>query len=127
LVHRFGAPEFEATATARRAWVVAGVDLLKRGEGISREPARLAFHAGLIMAYVSSIPDEVLEWPGGSGVTWRASALHFERAKGFGHPRAEEAAQAAWLEVYSPHTHDELEFDSANASTPSTEETSDEN
>jgi len=127
LVHRFGAPEFEATAIARRAWVVAGVDLLKRGEGISREPARLAFHAGLIMAYVSSIPDEVLEWPGGSGVTWRASALHFERAKDFGHPRAEEAAQAAWLEVYSPHTHDELEFDSANASAPSTEETSDEN
>lgn len=109
LVHRFGAPEFEAMTATRRAWVEAGLELLSRGEELAQEPAELAFHAGLVMAYVASIPDEVLEWPGGAASAWRASAEHFERAKELGHPRAEEAAQAAWLEVYSPHKPHDLE------------------
>ena len=113
LVHRFGSPEFETVAATRRAWVETGLNLLARGEELAREPAELAFHAGLVMAYVASIPDEILEWPGGTAAAWRASAEHFERAKELGHPRAEESAQAAWLEVYSPHKPHELEAEPA--------------
>ena len=117
LVHRFGSPEFETSAVTRRAWVEAGLELLARGEDLAREPAELAFHAGLVMAYVASIPGEIHEWPGGTASAWRASAEHFERAKELGHPRAEDAAQAAWLEVYSPHKSHELEAEPAPDST----------
>ena len=127
LVHRFGAPEFEAMAATRRAWVEAGLNLLSRGEELAREPAELAFHAGLVMAYVASIPGEVLEWPGGTAAAWRAAAEHFERAKELGHPRAEDVAQAAWLEVYSPHKSHELETEPAAAPELDPSETSNEN
>ena len=111
LVHRFASLEFEPIPATRRAWVEAGLELLSRGEELASEPAELAFHAGLVMAYVASIPGEVLEWPGGPQSAWRDAAEHFERAKELGHPRAEEIAQAAWLEVYSPHRPHDLESD----------------
>ena len=102
LVHRFGAPEFESTAEARRTWVEAGLAILARGEGLAAEPQELAFHAGLVMAFVASLPDEVLEWPGGARTAWTEAAEHFERAKALGHPRADAIAQAAWREVHRP-------------------------
>jgi len=124
LVHRFGSPEFETSAATRRAWVEAGLELLSRGEELAREPAELAFHAGLVMAYVASIPGEVLDWPGGTASAWRTAAEHFERAKELGHPRAEDAAQAAWLEVYSPHKPHELEAEPATGPALESNETS---
>ena len=102
LVHRFGAPEFEANPMSRRTWVEAGLAVLARGESVTREPEELAFHAGLIMAFVASLPEEVLEWPGGAHSAWTAAAEHFERAKSLGHARADDAAQAAWREVHWP-------------------------
>jgi hypothetical protein len=102
LVHRFGAPEFEASTAARRAWTEAGLAVLARGEPTAAEPEELAFHAGLVMAFVASLPDEVLEWPGGAESAWTAAAEHFERAKALGHPRADDTAQAAWREVHRP-------------------------
>ena len=102
LVHRFGAPEFELSTGARRAWVEAGLSVLKRGEALAREPEELAFHAGLIMAFVASLPEEALEWPGGAHTAWLEAAEHFERAKELGHIRADDAAQAAWREVHRP-------------------------
>lgn len=102
LVHRFGAPEFEASLAARRTWVEAGLAVLARGEEVAAEPEELAFHAGLVMAFVASLPDEVLEWPGGAGAAWTEAAEHFERAKELGHLRADDAAQAAWREVHRP-------------------------
>ncbi len=102
LVHRFGAPEFEADPLSRRVWVEAGLAVLARGEAASREPEELAFHSGLIMAFVASLPEEVLEWPGGAHSAWTAAAEHFERAKNLGHARADDAAQAAWREVHRP-------------------------
>jgi hypothetical protein len=102
LVHRFGAPEFEANPMSRRTWVEAGLAVLARGESVTREPEELAFHAGLIMAFVAALPEEVLEWPGGAHTAWIAAAEHFERAKSLGHTRADDAAQAAWKEVHWP-------------------------
>ena len=102
LVHRFGAPEFEGNPVGRRAWVEAGLAVLARGESESREPEELAFHAGLIMAFVGSLPGDILEWPGGARSAWLEAASHFERAERLGHPRAEEAAQAAMAEVHWP-------------------------
>ena len=102
LVHRFGAPEFEATPSARRTWVEAGLAVLARGEGVAAEPEELAFHAGLIMAFVALLPEDVLEWPGGASAAWTEAAKHFERAKDLGHLRANAAAQAAWREIHRP-------------------------
>ena len=88
----------EAIATSDR--LVDGA--LARGEGLAAEPQELAFHAGLVMAFVASLPDEVLEWPGGARTAWTEAAEHFERAKALGHPRADAIAQAAWREVHRP-------------------------
>jgi len=97
-----GATEFEVSAAARRTWVEAGLAVLARGEELASEPEEIAFHAGLIMAFVASLPEEVLEWPGGSHGAWSEAAEHFERAEALGHPRADDAAQAAWREVHWP-------------------------
>ena len=102
LVHRFGGTEFEASPTARRTWVEAGLAVLARGEEVAAEPEELAFHAGLVMAFVASLPEETLEWPGGSDAAWTEAAQHFERARDLGHPRADDAAQAAWREFHWP-------------------------
>lgn len=102
LVHRFGALEFEVAPAARRTWVEAGLAVLARGEEVAAEPEELALHAGLIMAFVASLPEEVLEWPGGARAAWTEAAENFERAKELGHPRADDAAQAAWREVHWP-------------------------
>jgi len=102
LVHRFGAPEFENSPAARRAWIEAGLAVLARGEAESREPEELAFHAGLILAFVGSLPGDVLDWPGGARGAWLEAAEHFERAQRLGHPRAEEVAQGAMTEVHWP-------------------------
>lgn len=102
LVHRFGAPEFEAASQTRRVWVEAGLAVLARGEEVAAEPEELAFHAGLVLAFVASLPEEVLEWPGGAAAAWTGAAEHFERARDLGHPRADDAAQSAWREVHWP-------------------------
>ena len=102
MVHRFGSLEFETAPAARRAWVELGLAILSRGEELASEPEELAFHAGLVMAFVASLSEGDLEWPGGSIAAWGAAAEHFERAKLLGHPRADEGAQAAWREFHAP-------------------------
>lgn len=102
LVHRFGAPEFEETAEGRRAWAEAGLAVLARGESKTSEPEELAFHAGLILAFIGSLPLEVYEWPGGERAIWLAASDHFERAKSLGHPRADAASQSALRELHWP-------------------------
>ena len=121
LVHRFGAPEFEASSMSRRTWVEAGLAVLARGESVTREPEELAFHAGLVMAFVASLPDEVLEWPGGAKSAWTPAADHFARAKSLGHARADDAAQAAWREVHSPPSGNKAATDHLSPQAPPTD------
>ena len=126
LVHRFGAPEFELASRTRRTWVEAGLSVHARGEAAASEPEELAFHAGLIMAFVASLPEEVLEWPGGARAAWTEAAEHFERAKELGHLRADDAAQAAWREGHWPEPDEEGGSGGASGAPKSQTEAADE-
>lgn len=94
LVHERSSPESEPDPQARLAWVEEALALLERGERESDEPAELAFHAGLLLAFTAMLPD-VYPWPGGPETAWRRAAARFERAALLGHPRGEESARLA--------------------------------
>lgn len=94
LVHERSSLDSEPDPSARLAWVEEALALLERGERESDEPAELAFHAGLLLAFTAMLP-EVYPWPGGAEQAWRRAAQRFERAARLGHPHGAESARLA--------------------------------
>lgn len=79
----------EPDPAARRAWIRAGLELLERGEGLTSDPAELAFARGITLVHVALIDgDEGLGWPGGWRAARDAAARAFRRAEELGHPQA---------------------------------------
>ena len=79
----------------RRAELLrAGVETLKRGERVARDPANLAFWRGILLyTHAEHSPD--LPWPNGTRGLWTDAADAFERAAALGHPDADVLARAS--------------------------------
>ncbi|MEZ6016367.1 MAG: hypothetical protein R3F49_14715 [Planctomycetota bacterium] len=73
---------------ARRAtWAKAGLDVLRQGEGRSRDPAALALIGGDLAAYLAERDD--LDWPLGAPDLLDLAEAAYLRANAAGHPQAE--------------------------------------
>lgn len=70
----------------RRRWIVAGLDLLLRGEKEAAKPGELANAAGLVRATVlAQVPDANLGWPGGPAALLDQAEADFRRAVAHGY------------------------------------------
>jgi len=91
-------PEREPSPERRLAWVRAALELAARGEGLARDPQRIALWQGLVLSKLAR-EDEPLDWPGGVRGMWLTAAGHFERAGALGSEHgavlAENARRAA--------------------------------
>ena len=89
-----GSVSREPDPARRLAWLRAGLATARRGEAVAREPAALAFLAGVcLLVHAEQDPD--LPWPGGAAGLWQAAAGEFERAAALGHPHADGLAASA--------------------------------
>ena len=79
----------------RARWVRLGLSVLERGETHARAPADLVLDRGLILAWVGSLPEGQIPWPGGAAGAWGQAAPAFRRAGELGHPQATDLAQRA--------------------------------
>lgn len=83
------------TPNARRRWIQTGLDILARGETLSRHPEELAFTAGLIRcSFLAGIADEDLGWPGGPAALLEEGRRDLVRAAAGGRPGVEEILEA---------------------------------
>lgn len=76
---------------ARRRWILAGLDLLVEGAGISRDPAVLRYDEALVAQYLGTLPHETAPWPGCAEELLPRAIAGFTAAREAGHRRAGDA------------------------------------
>ena len=95
LVYERGSALRARDALERARWIRAGIELLEDGEMRTREPAELAFAAGLAWEWVArNVEAGELEWPGGAARATERAVECLERAGRLGLPAAERVARA---------------------------------
>ncbi|HJO27597.1 MAG: hypothetical protein CMK00_09125 [Planctomycetes bacterium] len=83
---------------AQRAhWFRLGLAVLKRGEAHAANPAELVLDRGLLLAWLGSLPEGEIPWPGGAAGAWGQARQAFLRAAELGHPQSAELAERATL------------------------------
>jgi hypothetical protein len=95
LVYERGSILREPDRAARARWVEAGLDTLRRGEPLTRDPGALLFERGVVLAFQASLSDEDRAFPRGEEEAWRSSSEAFEAAAAAGTPGAARAAELA--------------------------------
>lgn len=73
----------------RGAWLAAALAVLERGELVARDPAEIAFAAGVALLTQEAF-DEPPTWPGGRPAMRAEAERHLARAAEAGHPVATE-------------------------------------
>ncbi|MDP6368242.1 MAG: hypothetical protein QF615_01440, partial [Planctomycetota bacterium] len=82
-------------AAQRAHWFRLGLSVLERGEAHAGRPAELILDRGLLLAYLGSLPEGEIPWPGGAAGAWGQARQAFQRAAELGHPQAADLAQRA--------------------------------
>lgn len=82
--------EMERDPKRRAAWARAGLDLLRRGEERSVDPAALAVIGGDLAGFLAERTARDLTWPGGAEALLDEARASYERAERHGHPEAAE-------------------------------------
>jgi hypothetical protein len=95
LVYERGSVLREPDRAARARWIEAGLDTLRRGESLSRDPGALLFERGVVLAFQASLSDEDRAQPTDEAEAWKLAAEAFDQAAAIGTPEAARAAELA--------------------------------
>lgn len=95
LVYERGSLLREPDRAARARWIEAGLDTLRRGEPLTRDPGVLLFERGVMLAFQASLSDEDRAFPRDRAEAWGLASEAFEAAGAIGTPEAARAAELA--------------------------------
>lgn len=95
LVYERGSLLREPDRAARARWVEAGLDTLRRGEPLTRDPGALLFERGVMLAFQASLSDEDRAFPREETEAWEQASEAFAAAAATGTPDAARAAGLA--------------------------------